>query len=382
MQQQLSIPLNDVAALHAPLGAELDAALRGVLGRAQFDWGPEVPAFEAELARWLGARHAIGVNSGTAGLKLALRALGIGPGDEVITAPNSDLATTAAIHHVGATAIWADVEPDTMNLSPEAAEAAITPRTRAILPVHLYGHPADMPALTAIARRYGLAVVEDSCLALGASVEGRPAGRWGDLAVFSHSPSKHLGAMGCAGSVVTDDEALAERVRLYAGYGQQRARSYHRGLSGLPQEMLVEGYNERLDELQAAVLRVKLPHLAGWIDARREHAAAYTAALAGSAARAPVERPGCRHSYRNYVVRVPERERVQARLSEAGVSTGLLYVPPLHLQPALAGRGLGRGAFPIAEAACDELLALPLSPALQPAQRDAVIAALLATLDG
>lgn len=374
--------MNDLAVLHAPLGPAIAAAIGGVLGRSRFDWGPEVPAFEAELAAWLGVPHVVGVNSGTAGLKLALRALGVGPGDEVITPPNSDIATTAAIHHVGATAVWADIEPDTFNLSPSAAEAAITPRTRALLPVHMYGHPADMPALMELARRHNLAVVEDACLALGASIAGRPVGQWGDIAVFSHAPNKHLGALGSAGSVASVDEALAERVRLLVGYGQLRARSYHREPAGLPQEMLVEGYNERLDELQAAVLRAKLPSLAAWNAARREHAAAYTAALAGSAAGAPVERPGSVHSYRNYVVRVAGRDRVQRRMAEAGVSTALLYVPPLHLQPTYAARGYSRGAFPIAEAAGDELLALPMSPALTTAQRDAVVAALLAALDG
>jgi len=362
-------PPADVAEAQAAVEA---AALR-VLRSGRYDWGPEVPAFEAELAAWAGVRHAVGANSGTAALKLALLALGIGPGDEVITAPNSDIATTAAISHVGATPVLVDVEPDTLNLDPRRVEAAITPRTRALLPVHLYGHPADLPALTAIAARHHLRVIEDACLALGAAVAGRPVGHWGDITAVSHAPSKHLGAAGTAGSVLTNDPDLAERARLFSGYGQPRANSYRRDLLGAGQHFLVEGLNERLDELQAAILRAKLPFVAGWLERRRAHAAAYSAGLAGLPLQLPVERPGCRHVWRNYVVRAKDRAGVQRRLAEAGIATRRLYVPPLHLQPPYARLGYGPGAFPVAEAAAEQLFCLPLSHDLTDADRDRAI---------
>lgn len=349
------------------------AAAQRVLAGGTWDWGPEVPSFEHELATWLGVGHAVGANSGMAAIKLALAAAGVGPGDEVITVPNSDIATTAAIHHLGATSVWVDVEWDTMNMDPRLAETAITPRTRVLLPVHLYGHPADMPALCALAKRHNLVVIEDACLALGAGVEGIAAGTWGEIGCFSHAPTKHLAACGTAGSAVTNDAALAERMRLYAGYGQPRATSMQRGLAGRGQHLLVEGFNERLDELQAAILRARLPFVAAAIAARRATAAAYSAALAGSAIETPIERPGYVHTFRNYVVRVGQRDRAQQRLAEAGIASALLYVPPLHLQPAYHARGYGRGAFPVTEAACDTLLALPIGPAVPDEQIERVV---------
>lgn len=361
MQQQLSIPLNDVAALHAPLGAELDAALRGVLGRAQFDWGPEVPAFEAELARWLGARHAIGVNSGTAGLKLALRALGIGPGDEVITAPNSDLATTAAIHHVGATAIWADVEPDTMNLSPEAAEAAITPRTRAILPVHLYGHPCHLEPLLAVARAHGLPVVEDAAQAHGAKYRGQSVGTFGQTSIFSFYPGKNLGAYGEGGALVTNDDALATRARSLRDHGCTQ-RYHHDEV----------GYNYRMEGLTGAILGVKLKHLANWTAARRRLARRYTELLAGLPLTLPREADYATSAWHLYVVRTPQREALKAHLEQHQVGCATHYPLPLHLQKCYAPLGYREGDFPVAERAAQEVLALPLFPELTEAQQDRV----------
>ncbi|NLE77280.1 MAG: DegT/DnrJ/EryC1/StrS family aminotransferase [Chloroflexi bacterium] len=375
----MHVPMHDYQAEYRTLKAEIDGAVQRVLERGRPDWGPEGPAFEEELGRLAGLRHMVGANSGMAALKIALLALGIGPGDEVITVPNSDIASTSAIHHVGAKAVWVDIEADTFNMDPALVEAAITPRTKALLPVHLYGHPADMPALAEIAQRHNLLMVEDACLALGATVNGQPLGTWSQAVAYSHAPSKQLGALGTAGSVGTNDPAVAERLQLFAGYGQRRQRSYlverwrDPGL-----DLLVEGVNERLDEVQAAILRAKLPHVPAWIEKRRADAHAYTAAFRGTAVTPPVERPGCRHTYRNYVVRVPQRDEVLRRLAHAGVSSAILYAPPLHVQPVYAHLGYRRGSFPVSEATCDDLLCLPIGPFLSEGERAYVIETLLA----
>lgn len=378
----MRVPMYDHTAAYYSLKTEIDAALQQLLARGRLDWGIKVPAFEAEFAQFVGVKHAIGTNSGTAALKLALLALGIGSGDEVITVPNSDISSTSAIHHVGAQAVWVDVEPDTFNMDPHLIEAAITPRTRAILPVHLYGHPADMPALQAIAEQHDLYIIEDACLALGANIDGHPVGTWGHATCFSHAPSKHLGAYGSGGTVVTNDDSLAERIQLYAGYGQPQERTYDKSKARPGQLMLVEGLNERLDELQAALLHVKLPYLAHEIEMRCDHAKAYSLAFKGSAIEPPVERPGYRHTYRNYIIRVPRRDHVLQKLSEAGIAAGLLYVPPLHLQPAYERFGFKRGSFPVTEAICDTLISIPVWPGLTETQRDYVIETLQASCRG
>jgi dTDP-4-amino-4,6-dideoxygalactose transaminase len=378
----MRVSMHNHAAEYRSLKVEVDEALQRVLEGGRLDWGAEVPAFETEFAQFVGVKHAVGTNSGTAALKLALLALEIGPGDEIITVPNSDISSTSAIHHVGAQAVWVDVEPDTFNMDPSLVEAAITSRTRAILPVHLYGHPADMPALQAIAERHNLWLIEDACLALGASIDGQPVGTWGHLACFSHAPSKHLGAYGSGGTVVTDDASLIERVQLYAGYGQPRERTYSGSKVKPGQLMLVEGLNERLDELQAAILRAKLPHLSNWLEMRRNHAQAYSAAFQGSAIEPPVERRRYCHTYRNYIIRVPERDQVLQKLVEAEIAAGLLYVPPLHLQPAYERFGFKRGSFPVTEAVCDALISIPVGPGLTETQRSQVIETLLAICQG
>lgn len=369
----MRVPMYDHAAAYAAMRTDLDEAVHRVLASGRLDWGPEVPAFEGEFAAWYGAGNAVGTNSGTAALKIALLGLGIGPGDEVITAPNSDIGTVAAIHHTGARAVWADVEPDTLNLDPVQVEAAITPRTRALLPVHLYGHAADMPALSAIAERHDLFVVEDACLAVGAEVAGRPAGRWGDAAAISFAPSKHLGGYGTGGMILSDDPELAERMRRIGAYGQPRERHYGGGSAGAGMHHTHEGINERLDELQAALLRAKLPGLDAAIAGRRAHAATYREGLEGYDLALPPERDGYRHSYRNYVIQVEGRERVEARLAEAGVASSRPYAPPLHLQPVYRHLGFGPGSFPVAEASAERLLALPIRPDLSAAQVDHVV---------
>ena len=365
----------DHAERYRQLQAELDAAVKRVLESGKPDWGEEVPGLEREFAAFVGAEFAVGCNSGTAALRLALLALGVGQGDEVITAPNTDAGTASAIHHVGATPVFVDVEADTMNLDPGLLEAAITSRTKAVIPVHLYGHPADMPRILEVARKHDLFVIEDACLALGASIAGRAIGAWGDVACFSFAPTKHLGGFGSGGICVTNQPELAQRMQCFVGYGQPRARVYERAAHG--QHLLVEGVNERLDELQAAMLRVQLPHVLHWTAQRMEHAEAYSAAFAGSSLQLPMVRPGCVHTFRNYVIRLEHRDEVQCKLLDAGVATTLAYVPPLHLQPAYARLGLQPGSYPVVELACERLMCLPISPQLKPFQRDEVIGCVL-----
>jgi len=360
----MRVPMYDHALVYRRERAEIDAAVARVLERGLIDWGPEVPAFEDEFARWLGTAHVVATNSGTAALKVALLALGIGAGDEVITAPNSDMGTAAAIHHAGARIVWADVEDDTLNLDPARVEARITPRTKALMPVDLFGHPADMPALCAIARRHGLAVIEDACLALGAGIRGRAVGLWADVTCFSHAPTKHLPACGTGGSAVTEDAAIAARMRRLAAYGQDREHHEDRRRAGRPQLHEDVGLNERMDEMQAAVLRARLPGLRAAIARRVAGAGIYGEALAGSPVRLPARRPDAVHSYRNYVVRVADRARVQEHLARAGIASTLPYVPLLPMQPAFAHLG-GRGEdVPVAAAASEQVLALPLGPHL------------------
>lgn len=368
-----SIPMFDPLWEYRSLKPEIDGGIARVLERGLLDWGPEVPAFEDAFARWSGVAHAVGFNSGMAALKVALKALGVSPGDEVITVPNSDISTTSAIHHVGAKSVWVDIEQDTMTMDPALVEEAITERTKALLPVHLYGHPADMRAICELASKYRLFVIEDACLAVGASIDGRPVGRWGDVGCFSHAPSKHLGACGSAGTAVTDDKSLAERMRLLAGYGEPRQRKTNDGRAGQSQHYLAEGFNERMDELQASILSVKLSRLSEWVTARRANAEAYSDAFRATGIHLPVERPGYRHTYRNYIIRVSRRERTQRALADAGIASGQVYVPPLHLQPVYRGLGHKRGAYPVTEEACSTLLSIPVGQHLSSTQRELVV---------
>jgi dTDP-4-amino-4,6-dideoxygalactose transaminase len=351
-----------------------------VLLHGQTDVVPQVTGLEREIGEFLGGCEAIGVQSGTAALFLALRALGLNPGDEVITAPNSDMATTSAITHAGGRFVLCDVEPDTLNIDPGLIEGRITPRTRAIVPVHLYGHPAEMTPIVEIANRHGLAVIEDATLALGATYRGRFAGLIGQAGCFSFAAHKVIGGAGNGGMVVTRDAGVALQVRLLRGYGQHPSRQElppeerHR-IERL--EHLVEGYNLRLDSLQAAILRVKLRRLAGWTAERQRLADRYARHFAGTVVRAPVVRTGCTHAWRNYVVLLPGRDEVRAVLLSRGIATNALYIPPVHLQPVYRHLNLGPGSFPVAERAAGELLGLPLYPGLAPDAVDEVAAAVL-----
>ncbi len=350
---------NDLKPQYASIKDEIDAAVQRVLAGGWYVLGPEVEAFEAEFAAYCGARYAVGVGSGTEALHLALWACDLGPGDEVVTVAHTAVPTINAISLTGARPIFVDVDPATRTMDPAAAAAAITPRTRALLPVHLYGHPADMAPLQALARAHGLKLIEDAAQAHGAAYRGMRAGRLGDLAAFSFYPTKNLGAYGDGGMVVTDDAALAERLRLLRNYGQTD-RYHHQ----------IEGMNSRLDELQAAVLRVKLRHLDAWTAARRERAARYAARLRRVAP--PGEAPWAFHVYHLYAVTVPRRAAVQAALAQAGVGTLVHYPIPAHLQPAYAHLGVARGSLPVSERLADEVLSLPLYPELPLEQIDQV----------
>lgn len=375
------VPLYDHAALHAAVRPEVDAAIARVVTGGRLDWGEEVPAFEDEFAAWLGASHAVGVGSGTAALKSALLSLGIGPGDEVITVTNTDIAGSSAIRFVGASVVWVDIDPETRAIDVALAEAAITSRTRAILPVDLYGHPADLPALRALADRHDLVIVEDACLALGAEIAGRRLGAIADITCFSFAPTKHLGAYGSAGACTTEDPALAERLRMVSAYGQSRARhtaAFAGGGAGLHHE--TDGLNERMDELQAAILRAKLPGLDTTLAVRQMQAARYGDRLQGCGIDLPGEHGPVRHAWRNYVVELDNRDAVRDRLADKGIGTNTPYAPPMHLQPVHAALGHGPGAFPKSERSCVRLMGLPLGPHLTLEDIDRAATALRAIL--
>jgi dTDP-4-amino-4,6-dideoxygalactose transaminase len=363
------IPILDLTAQYRELKPQIDAAIARVLESGTFIMGPNVEAFEHEIAAYLGVKHAISLNSGTDALHLALRALDVGPGDEVITTPFTFVATTEAIGIVGATPVFVDIDPVTCNIDAAQIESAITPRTKVILPVHLYGCPANMPAIMAIAQRHGLAVVEDCAQAIGAKVGGRTVGTIGTIGCFSFFPSKNLGAYGDAGMVTTNDAALADRLRALRVHGGRR--KYHH------EEL---GVNSRLDEVQAAILRVKLPHLDAWNEARRRIAARYTESLSKVAGiTVPAEPPDCHAVYHQYTVRMAARDEVRERLLKAGIQTMVYYPVPLHLQD--VHRNIGQvGAFPHAERAAREVLSLPMFPELTAENQDTVVRELSAAV--
>ena len=370
------VPFQDLPLQIANLRAELDPAMAEVLRHGQFILGPEVVSFEQAWAKFCGVRDAIGVGSGTDALQLTLRALGIGAGDEVITVANSFIATAEAISYAGATPVLVDCDREHFLVDPDAVAAAITPRTRAIMPVHLYGQPANMGALLTLAEKHGLAVIEDAAQAHGATLkDGRACGALGRAAAFSFYPGKNLGAFGDGGAVTTSDEALARQLRLLRNWGA--IVKYHHE---------VQGYNSRLDTLQAAILNVKLRHLAAWNERRRIAAGWYREALRDCAGLAlPVEAPWCgRHVYHLFVVRILERDRdaVARALGERGVQTVVHYPIPIHRQKAYASLGLREGAFPEAELAARTVLSLPMFPEMTQDHVAHVAAGLRAALTG
>jgi dTDP-4-amino-4,6-dideoxygalactose transaminase len=342
----------------------IDAAIRRVLDSGQYILGPEVRAFESEFAAYIGSRHCIGVSSGTAAIEVALRACGIGPGDEVITTAHTAVATVAAIELCGARPVFVDIEPDCFTLDAAKVETAISPATKAIVPVHLYGQAADIPALADIARRRGLRLIEDCAQAHGAELQGRKLGRFGDLGCFSCYPTKNLGAIGDGGIIVTDSDELARACRLLREYGWAERYVSH-----------VEGNNSRLDEIQAAILRVKLPALDADNARRSEIAARYDELLSGSPYALPKQRAGARHVYHLYVVRSKRRDAALEHLRAAGVGALVHYPVPIHLQPAYAGRIRGAEALPETERAAREVLSLPIYPELGHDEVRTVVAA-------
>jgi dTDP-4-amino-4,6-dideoxygalactose transaminase len=361
------IPTCDLAAQYHSIQAEVDAAIREVLESGNFTLGPNVLEFERELARFCGCEYGIGVASGTDALRLAMDALDIGPGDEVITTPFTFVSTAAEVTRAGGTPIFVDIEPRTMNIDPAQVERAVTPRTRALLPVHLFGNPADMAPLMELAARCGLPVVEDAAQAMGAAYQGRLICSFGLLSCVSFFPTKLLGAYGDAGMILTRDRAMAERLDVLRRFGGS-TRYLHERL----------GYNSRLDELQAAVLRVKLRRLGEWNARRRQIAAGYDRLLAGLPLRLPSEAPGAFHVYQEYTVRTHQREALQAFLLDRGVETAVYYPLPLHLQQLYLDLGLGPGSFPEAERAAAEVLSLPIYPELTDEQVEEVAAAVRA----
>ena len=361
----MGIPLVDLKAQYKVIKPEIETALRRVIESTAFILGPEVAAFEEEFAAFCEARHAVGISSGTDALHLALRACGVKPGDEVITTPFTFIATTEAISMCGARPVFVDIDGRTYNIDPTQIEAHITPRTKAILPVHLYGQPADMDPILEIARRYHLRVIEDAAQAHGARYKGKRVGTLADVACFSFYPGKNLGAYGDAGAIVTNDDGIAEQVQLLRNHG--RREKY---------EHLMEGFGNRLDALQAAILRAKLPYLEEWNKRRQECAAQYTRLLADQEIVTPFVPEWAEPVWHLYVVRVKDRERVRAELRQAGIASGIHYPLALHVQPAYEYSGYHRGDFPYAEAATAEVLSLPMYPELTEAQINYIVDAL------
>jgi dTDP-4-amino-4,6-dideoxygalactose transaminase len=359
------IPLLDLKAQYASIKDDVDAAVLRVLASGHYVLGEEVARFEEEFARYCDAKHAIAVNTGTSALHLSLLAAGVGPEDEVVTVSLTFVATTAAICYTGARPVFVDVEPVTLTMDPSKLEAAITRRTKAIVPVHLYGQMADMDAIQAIADKYGLPVIEDACQAHGAEYKGRRAGSIGLSGSFSFYPGKNLGACGEGGIIVTNDDEQAKIMRMLRDWGQEKR--YHH---------VMKGFNYRMDEIQAAILRIKLRHLEDWTEARRVRAARYDSLLTGSrSVQAPVAASDRRHVYHVYAVRSRDRDQLQQALRAEGIHTGLHYPVPVHLQEAHADLGYGVGNFPISEAAALEVLSLPIYPELTMRQVDEVAAA-------
>jgi dTDP-4-amino-4,6-dideoxygalactose transaminase len=359
------IPFVDLGARVAALRGELDAAIGRVLGSGWFILGPEGEAFERELAAAFGAGDAVGVASGTEAIQLALSGLGVGAGDEVVTSPLTAAFTGLAILATGARPVFADLDPETLNVSPEAVARAITPRTKALLPVHLYGHPADLDPLLALARGRGIPLVEDACQAHGARYKGRVVGALSGIGALSFYPTKNLGALGDGGAVLVNDPALAARLRRLRNGGQ--SDRYHHAEPGL---------NSRLDEMQAAILRAGLGHLDAWNERRRALATIYRKELAGvDGLGLPAEQPYARSNHHLFVVRHRRRDALMAALKERGIATLIHYPVPLHLQGAFASLGGRRGDCPVAETAADEILSLPLYPEMSDAQARAVAAA-------
>lgn len=355
------IPFLDLKAQYLQMKPEIDAAVLRAIDSAQYVQGPEVAAFEKRFAPYCGVEHCLAVNTGTSALHLALLAAGVGAGDEVITVSLTFVATTAAILYAGAKPVFVDVDPQTWTINPAAIEAAITPRTRAILPVHLHGLMADMDPIMDIARRHGLVVIEDAAQAHGAEYKGRRAGSIGDLGCFSFYPGKNLGAYGEGGAVVTNNADYAKRISLLRDWGQESKYNH-----------VLRGYNYRMDGIQGAILNVKMNYIEAWTEGRREAAAQYDRLLQKLSCQRPAPPANRRHVYHVYAVTLARRNEAQAALQAAGVGTGIHYPIPVHLQKAYADTGHGAGSLPVTEALSKQFLSLPIYAELKPEQVDVV----------
>jgi len=346
----MNVPFLDLKAQYKNIKDEIHSAISEVMEKTAFAGGPFVAKFEKEFASFCNCKHAIGVGNGTDALWLSLIALGVGPGDEVITVPNTFIATAEAITYCGAQPVFVDVDEKTYNMNPSLLEAAITPRTKAIIPVHLFGQPSDMDSIMAIAKARGLFVVEDACQAHGAEYKGRKAGSMGNTGCFSFYPGKNLGAYGEAGAVVTNDDTLAEKMRTFRDHGQAK-KYYHRMI----------GWNARMDGIQGAVLSVKMKYIAEWNESRRKHAQDYNTLLSPlSDVVKPYVADNSKHVYHIYAIRIKQRDQIMTKLAEKGVSCGIHYPVPIHLQDAYSFLGLGQGSFPVAEKSASEFLSLPM----------------------
>lgn len=359
------IPLVDLKAQHQHIRSEINAAIARVIDNTQFALGPDVAAFEERFASYCHAEHCIAVNSGTSALHLALLAAGVGSGDEVITVAMTFVATTAAILYCGAKPVFVDVDPDSRTMDPKLIEAAITPRTKAIVPVHLHGLMADMDAIMSVARRHNLVVIEDAAQAHGAEYKGRRAGSIGDLGCFSFYPGKNLGACGEGGAVVCNRPELARHVALLRDWGQE-AKYNH----------VLAGYNYRMDGIQGAILNVKMNHIEAWTEARRAAASEYDRLLDAYSYRRPAPASHSRHVYHVYAIEVPQRDDVLAALHAAGIGAGIHYPVPVHLQKAYANLGCGPGDLPVTESLAKRFLSLPIYPELQPRQISEIVSEL------
>ena len=359
------VPFVDLKIQYQAIKDEVMAAVSHVLETGQYVLGEEVSTFEKEFASYVEAKHAIALNTGTSALHLGLLAAGVGPGDEVITVPFTFVATAAAIRYTGAVPVFVDINLDSFTMDPEQVEKAITPRTKAICPVHLYGQAADLDPILDIARRHGLKVIEDACQAHGTEYKGRRVGALGDVGAFSFYPGKNLGAYGEGGMAVTNDDEAARTIRMLRDWGAEK-KYYHQ----------LKGFNYRMDGVQGAILRVKLRYLTQWTDARRAHAASYQGLLAGSGVVLPTEMSYSRHVYHVYAVRTANREALQRSLLAEGVQTGIHYPIPVHLQEAHADLGYKLGDFPLSEQAANEVLSLPMFPEMTPTQVESVAIAL------
>lgn len=357
-----SIPLVDLHAQYTAIRTDIDRAIQTIIDTSSFVMGPTVRQFEGAFAAFCGVTHCVGVSNGTAALELALRALQIGPGAEVITAAHTFIATAEAISNVGAKPVFVDIDPATYTMTPDAVAAAITPVTRALLPVHIYGQPADMTAVNTVAKHHGLAVIEDAAQAHGATWHGQRAGSLADIACFSFYPGKNLGAYGDAGAVTTNNDTLAESIRLLRNHGR-RSKYVHD----------IVGANERIDTLQAAILAAKLPYLNEWTSRRQTLATRYNELLADAEVVLPTIAPEATSAWHLYVIRTPRRDQLLEFLKAHGVEGGIHYPVPLHLQPAYAELGYRRGDLPVTEAVADTCLSLPLYPEMTTDQQDRVV---------